>query len=176
MFHTVKNTKINRSTRISLILVLLVPLLAFNLHKEYFSLTKIDYNEKEQALQITMRLFTNDMNLALNKHFNQITELGTKKEIAEADKLLETYLNQTFSIWVNKHKTNYQYIGKEFEKDAMYVYLEIKNITEIKEIEVLARMLQEEFEEQENIVKVNKNDVRKSLILTKQNDKGLLNF
>jgi len=151
-------------------------MLAFNLHKEYFSLTKIDHNEKEQTLQITMRLFANDMDLALSKQFDQAIELGTEKEIADADILLETYLNQKFVIQINQERAVYQFIGKEFEKDAMYVYLEIKNITAIKEIEVSARMLQEEFPEQENIVKVNYKDVRRSLILTKQNDKGLLKF
>jgi len=159
-----------------LLLVTILSTVSFTLHKEYFSLTKIDFNEKDQALQITMRIFTNDIDLALSKQFEKAIELGTTKEIANADKLLEIYLNQKFSVKLNKQMARYTYIGKEFEKDVMYVYLEITDIKEVNEIEIQAAMLIETFAEQENIVKLNINEQRKSLILTQQNDKGLLKF
>lgn len=156
--------------------MLLISLSAFTLHKEYFSLTKIDYNEPEKSLQITMRLFTTDMDLALSKQHNKAVELGSKKEVGNADKLLEIYLNQKFTVHVNKQASTFTFIGKEFEKDVMYVYLEITDVPQIEEIEVRAAMLIEEFAEQENIVKLNIYEQRKSLILTERNDKGLLNF
>jgi hypothetical protein len=159
-----------------LLILVLIPLFAFTLHKEYFSLTKIDYNKKEQTVQITMRLFTDDMELALLNQFKKPTELGTKIEVTDANKLLNIYLNQRFRININSHKTSYNFIGKEFEKDVVYVYLEIPNIKNINQIEIQNGVLTDTFSEQENIVKVNYLDQQKSLILTKQNDRGILKF
>ncbi len=177
MFHRTKSSKIKQlfSGKILLVLILF-SLLAFSLHKEYYSLTKIDYNQKEKAVQISMRLFTNDMELALSKQFEKALELGTKYEIADADKLFVFYLNQNFSISINGKQTPYQFLGKEFEKDAMFVYLEIKNIESIEQISVRNAILTKTFYEQENIVKLHINGRAKSLILTSTNDKGMLNF
>ncbi|HIP49690.1 MAG TPA: hypothetical protein EYG92_12100 [Lutibacter sp.] len=176
IFHRIKSKKIKAFGWNKLLLLLLLPLLSFSLHKEYYSLTKIDYNQKEETVQITMKLFTNDMELVLNKHFNKVLELDTQIEIAEADHLLETYLKQKFTIAIDDVQLNYSFIGKEFEKDALFVYLEIKKIKQIHQIEIQAAMLIEEFPEQENIIKVNINEQRKSLFLTNRNDKALLKF
>jgi hypothetical protein len=173
MLHTIKSNKLKR---IFLLAILVIPLLAFSLHKEYYSLTRIDYNKKEKALQITMRLFTNDMEFALNKQYEKPLELGTDIEIKDADKLLNIYLNQKFSIRVNDKPTTYNFIGKEFEKDVMYIYLEVINIDTIHQIDIHNSVLTESFKEQENIIKIAIDDQQKSLILTKENDKGLLKF
>lgn len=157
-------------------MLLLLPLLSFSLHKEYYSLTKIEYNKKEGSLQITMKLFTDDMELVLNKHYDKVLEIGTRFEKENSDKYIESYLKQNFDIVIDGVLLDYHYLGKEFEKDALFVYLEIKDIKTIHQIEIRAAQLIEEFPEQENIIKVNINKQRKSLFLTKRNDKALLNF
>jgi len=162
--------------RIPTMFLVLFSLLAFNLHKEYYSLTEINHNKTEKAVQITMRLFTNDIDLALKKHFEKTFELGTDNELAETDEFLKLYLNEKFRLSINNEITPYQFLGKEFEKDALYVFMEINDIDNIKNITVENSILTEVFVEQENIIKLTINDINKSLILTKENDKGMLNF
>lgn len=157
-------------------MILLFALTANTWHKEYYSLTEINYNKNDKALQMSMRLFTNDIDLALKKHFNKPTEIGTENEISDADKLLTLYLNQKFIIEVNNQIATYNFVGKEFEKDVTYVYLEILDIKKVKNISVQNSVLTEIFNEQENIVKLHINDTNKSLILSKENDKGMLKF
>jgi len=154
----------------------LIPFLSFSLHKEYYSLTKMTFNQKEKTVQITMKLFTNDMELALSKHYKRELELGTNIEIEDAEHLLDLYLKQTFNIAINGTQNNIHFLGKEFEKEAMFVYLEINNIKEIHQIEIQASMLIEEFIEQENIIKIDVNKQKRSLFLTNENDKALLKF
>lgn len=177
MLHKFKIIKIKQGfAKNFLLIVFFLPLFAFTLHKEYYSLTKIDYNQKENSVQITMRLFTNDIELALNKQHQKTLEIGTSIESSETDALLLSYLNQKFRIAINGKDAPYQYLGKEFEKNEMFVYLEIPNIESIVTIEVFASMLIEEFSEQENIVKLHINKQNKSLILTRRNNKALLKF
>lgn len=157
-------------------IAVLFSLTAFQLHEEHYSLTEINYNTKENALQISMHLFTNDIDLALKKHYDKSIELGTEEEAEDADRFLRMYLNQKFVLNVNDIPILYDYLGKEFEKDVMYVYLEVADIDSISNITVQNSVLTELFYEQENIIKIFINDLNKSLILTKENDKGMLKF
>ncbi len=172
-----KSTKIKRFiSKPRVLIFLLIPLLAFMLHKEYYSLTNIVFNPQEKSVQVTIRLFTDDMEFALKNQFEKAIELGTDREIKEADHLLELYLNQRFTIAINANKTPFAFIGKEFEKDVMYVYLEIPNISDIQQIEVRNAILIDSFSEQENIVKINYLTTRRSMILTQQHEKELIKF
>lgn len=123
-----------------------------------------------------MKLFVDDIDLALKKRFQKVIELGTEVEVLDADKLLELYLKENFTIAVNGVNKPIIFLGKEFEKNAMYVYLEVKNIDEIQNVSIRAAMLMDVFLEQENIVKMNVSGQNKSFISTYGNDKTLLKF
>jgi hypothetical protein len=173
-----KNNKIYQTfTTQILLLFVLLSLLSFSPHKEYYSLTKIDYNEKEKALQITIQVFIYDMELGLNKQYDSKLELGTKREIINSKQIIKNYLIKNFEISIDKNlMSEYDLLGKEYDKDMMYLYLEINNIEEINTVSIRNSVLMETFIEQENIVRLNINKQHKSLILTSENDKGMLKF
>ena len=155
---------------------MILPLLAFTLHKYYISLTKIDYIKEKKAVQITMRFFIDDVENTINSRFNNSFELATKNELSDSDKFLALYINQKFKVTINDQVKSYEYLGKEYENDVVYFYLEITNVENIKSIEVQNRMLFEEFEEQQNFIKLNINNQHKTFILIRNNDKDLLKF
>lgn len=158
------------------ILIIIIPLLAFTTHKYYISLTKIDYIKEEKTVQITMRFFIDDIENTLQNRFNMPLELATKQENKKANFYLEKYIDQKFKITINDENKKLIYLGKEYENDVVYFYLEINDIESITKIEVQNNMLFEEFEEQENYVKLNINNKKKTFILIKANDKEMLNF
>ncbi len=157
-------------------IIFIVPLVAFTLHKEYYSLTKIAHNPKEKTIEISMRLFTDDMELALSKNYKKPIELGTKREIADADKLLNLYINQRFSITIDKKNMPYHFIGKEFEKDLMYLYFEITEVADFTQLSVQNSILTTKFVEQENIIKINAYKQYKTMLLTNKNNKEVVFF
>lgn len=156
--------------------MLIIPLVAFTLHKEYYSLTKIVHNPKEKSLEITMRLFTDDVELVLSKQYKKALELGTKLEVSDADQLLEIYINQRFKIATNKADLSYKFIGKEFEKDLMYLYFEVTDVKDFTQLSVQNTILTEYFITQENITKIKAYDQHKTMLLTKQNSKEVVFF
>ena len=166
MFHRIKS---NTNNRINAMLVLVVLFIGFSftLHKEFYSISNIKYNEQDRTLQITMMLFTNDVELELNNHYETIMELGTKREIENADTLLISYIKRYFKIDVNKNPKIYKYIGKEFEKDVVFLYLEVTDVENIKEIKVESSILTASFPEQVNHIKVKVNQTNKSMRLTR---------
>jgi len=157
-------------------LLLIIPLLSFSIHKYYLSLTKIDYVEESNSLQITMRIFIDDLENTLNKINHKSFDLDTKTELEDTNIYIEKYLLKQFEVNINGLSKNYVYLGKKYENDVVYLFAEIINITAINSIEIRNRILMDAFSEQQNIIKLNINNKKKSFILTSKDDKDLLKF
>ena len=158
------------------LLIMTIPLFAFGLHKYYISLTKIDFIEKEKSVQITMRFFIDDIEKTLESRYELELELATEKENEKSDMYLEKYISSKFEVIINQNITTYKYLGKEYENDIVFFYMEINDIEVINQISVQNRMLFEDFPDQQNFVKTNINNSKKTFILRKENDKEMLNF
>lgn len=159
-----------------IILLLVIPLLAFSAHKYYISLTKIDFIETKKTVQITMRFFIDDIENTLQSRYNTNLELATKDENKKANFFIEKYISQRFKITINEEEKTHKYLGKEYDNDVVFFYLEINDIDKIDIIKVQNNMLMESFEEQENYIKLNINNIKKTFILIKANDKEMLKF
>ncbi|MEN8186610.1 MAG: DUF6702 family protein [Bacteroidota bacterium] len=159
-----------------LLILLIVPFFSFIAHKYYISMTKINYVKEEKALQITMRFFTDDVEKTLNNRFKKEFELDTKSEHTETDKFINLYIHQKLQIKINESKIDYTFLGKEYDNDVVYFYLESTDIDNIKSIEIKNRMLFEEFKEQQNFIKTNINDQKHTFILMINNDKEMLKY
>ena len=159
-----------------LVLLILLPTLAFTTHKYYVSSTKIEYKKEARSLQITMRIFIDDLQETINTTYRKNLELALPNEPKEIDSLINNYVSKKFEIRINDEQKKYSYLGKEYNQDEIYIYLEIENVEFIKAIEIKNSMLMELFPEQQNIVKLYINEAKKTFLLTKQKDKDLLNF
>lgn len=155
---------------------LTLSMMSFGVHKHYISLTKIDFIKEKETVQVTMKFFIDDIEKALENRHGEKLELTTKDEHPSTDQFLERYIHQKFKVWINEEAKNFTFIGKEYEDDEVFMYLEFENIPNIERIEVENTMLFEAFEEQQNYLKLNVNDIRKTFILLKANPKDGLNF
>jgi hypothetical protein len=158
------------------LILLVIPLMAFTMHKYYISLTQINYNPTEKSLHITMRLFIDDLEKSLEANFNEKFNLDTPNENKKTSKYIAYYLNSNFEIKVNDKKLNIKFLGKEYEDNVVYFYIEIDSVPVIKSIAVQNTMLMNTFETQQNIIKLNMNNQKKTMILNHVNDKDLLKF
>lgn len=157
--------------------VVSVPLSSFKtVHKFYVSVTQVDYNTKQQSLQIVSRIFINDIEELLKERYDASTNLDMGEESPGVDKNLTTYLNQKLQFVVNGEEVSFTFLGKEYEDDLIICYLEIENITSLDTIKITNQVLMDLFEEQQNIVHVKKGNQRKSLILEKEKGIGMLKF
>ena len=149
---------------------------SFVAHKFYVSVTQIDYNEEEQSLQIISRIFIDDIEEVLKKRYEVSISLDPNEETTNVDQYIEKYLKQKLEFVVNNQEVSFVFLGKEYEDDFVICYLEINNISSLQTIEISNQTLMDLFEEQQNIVHVKKKNQRKSLILEKDNDLGMLKF
>lgn len=158
------------------VILLIIPLLSFSAHKYYLSLTEINYVPKEKSLQIIMNVFMDDIELALNEQYNIDLQLTTKKELKNNNEYFKKYLYNHFNIKVNNKKLNYKYIGKEYDGNIVYFYLEVENVTAIKSVTIENKVLIKNFESQQNLIKINIGNSKQSKMLTKEENKNLFKF
>jgi len=121
-------------------------------HAFHTSLTEIQYNTKEKSLEISIRMFTDDLETALTKANNgQKVMLGGKNDNSNA--VLSKYIQQHFAILTpQKQKKFLTVLGKESEGDATWIYVEIPNSQDFKGHILYNNLMQEMFDDQTNLV------------------------
>jgi uncharacterized protein YuzE len=145
-------------------------------HKFYVSITKIEYVKEKNSLQIITKIFTDDIEDVLQQRYDTSISLDTKKETEAADKDLKQYLLQKINIKVNGKAVKLNYLGKEYDTDMLVAYIEVEDVKAIKSIEIENKVLMEMFDEQQNIIHLKTPTTRRSLILDKDEPRGILKF
>ena len=158
------------------LLIFIIPLLAFSAHKYYLSMTEIVYDEKENSFQMIINVFMDDIELALNSDYNIDLQLTTKNELKDSDVYFATYLKDKLKFRIEGKEQPFTYLGKEYEGDLVYFYLEINNVKTPQSLEIENTILCQYFKDQQNIVKLTVGEKKMSKILDKINDKALLKF
>ncbi|MEZ4797352.1 MAG: DUF6702 family protein [Flavobacteriaceae bacterium] len=156
-----------------LLIFIVLPLYSYTaMHKFYVSVTQIDYVKEKESVQVTMRIFVDDFENILRKRYDQNITLQLSEDEPYIDKYIGKYLDDKIDIKINKQSVSFDFLGKEYDHDIMYCYLEINNIKAINHFEITNNLFFEMFEEQQNIVKTQINSKNKSFLLTSQNNKS----
>lgn len=166
----------NNTILIILIAVMPLWLSIAEVHKFYVSVTQIDYVEEQKSVQIISRVFLDDLEDALNERFNESIRISSDESDTTYDTYIEDYFKSKIGITINGKVQKLEFIGKSLDLDMMVVYLEIPAIQSIKTIDIKNTVLIEIFEEQQNIIRTNINNVKKSFILVSQDRNRMLNF
>ena len=146
-------------------------------HPIYLTITDIQYNTKENHLEIAIKIYTDDLNKAVMLQYNNLNpNIGTEKELPQAEDWIAKYVQKSLQIKTNSAQT-LTYLGKEHEGiDALWCYFEIDDIVPFKNISIKNTLLTEIYPSQSNIINVFIAKNKKSLLLTKNNSEGELSF
>ncbi|WP_170233970.1 DUF6702 family protein [Bizionia myxarmorum] len=160
-----------------ILILIVVPLLAFTAaHKYYVSITQVEYVKEKETVQIISRIFIDDFERLIRTRYDETITLSKENESDKVNYYISKYLNEKIGVQINGKPVKLVFIGKEYENDLVYCYLEIKNVTSIKSFEIINQVLFDVFSDQKNIVRTDINGQNKSFMLVKRNDKGMLNF
>lgn len=149
---------------------------SFGVHKFYMAIYQINYVPEKKMLQITSRIFVDDLNKTLEKKYNKKFFLGTNKETVESIDLLKKYLAEKFIIKVNGQSKNINLLSKEMDGDVLVCYSNVRDISKINSIEINNSVLIDCFAEQQNIVHVAAFDTKKSFLFTESSTTQVLNY
>ena len=127
-------------------------------------------------LEVIINVFMDDIEIAVNKEYDVDLRLTTKQELEDVDIYFKKYLLKNLSFLVNDKPVEYSFIGKEYEGDLVYFYIESSVIEDPSALQVNNTILFDYFEQQQNVIKFKNGSKRQSKILSKNNNKALLNF
>ena len=159
-----------------LFVLLILSMSSFAAHKFYVALFQVNYVSEKKMIQITARIFVDDLNNALEKKHNRKVNLGSEMETADDVLLLKKYLNEKFIVKVDGQTKVINFVSKEMEGDVLICYLSIKEIKKIKELDIYNAVLTQNNAEQQNIMHFNVLGVKNTLLFTTSTSKGVLKY
>lgn len=131
-------------------------------HKFHASFARVNYNNQEQSLEITLRLFADDLENILSSRAGRQIRID---KTADAARLTLAYLQDSFELRGRDGRAKkLQWIGMEPEVDTVWIYLEAKAREDIAELSVRNRILFDLFDDQVNVLHVRYNDKAADLI------------
>lgn len=149
----------------------------FYVHPIHVSVTEIEFDEKDKALEIMMRVFIDDLELSLRNSLNQpeLDILDPKNRVT-IDQLVGDYLKKHFKISLDNKLQKTTYLGHERESEAFIFYIEVSNVKKWKTIAIQNDIIIATHNDQSNLVHVTVKDKVKSLRLTKNTPADKLTF
>jgi len=146
-------------------------------HPVHVSVTEIEYNDNAGSLQITSRIFIDDLVQSIaSQHHLESLDLFKPSNKAESDKYLMDYLKLHFNIKLDGKSSNINYIAYEIEEPAVLCYLEIEKVKKFKYIQITNSIIQETYKDQSNIINVTYKGQVKSLRLVSEKPFDILHF
>jgi hypothetical protein len=155
-------------------LLLFLGLTSMSVHRFYVAIYQIDFVPQKKRLEITTRIFMDDLNDAVTKAYKKSTNIGTEKEKPEDITLLKKYLNDNFKLTVNGKPKAYTYLSREVESNVVICYLSVKEVAKVSSLQVDNSILTEVYSEQQNIIQFNNNGKKQNLLLSSSITKGML--
>ncbi|MXN92811.1 hypothetical protein GR160_16410 [Flavobacterium sp. Sd200] len=163
-------------TRNIFLFIALLALTSAGVHKFYVAVFQIEYAPAKKQLQITSRVFIDDLDAALSKKYGKKLYLCTTKEIPETTEYLKKYFAEKMHLKVNGKAFALTYKMRETEDDVLLCYFTVSAPESIKSLQVDNTFLFEAHSEQQNIIHTQVNGTKKSLLLTVDTPTGTLDF
>jgi hypothetical protein len=131
------------------------PITNNQLHPVHISVTEINYSEKDKALQITSRLFIDDLELSIRaKRKEPELDIMEPKNGMTTKQLVIDYLTAHFKVTLDGKVCKLNFLGVEKEDLSLICYIEIANVKKIKTLEVFNDAIMGTHEDQSNLVHV----------------------
>ena len=147
------------------------------LHPIHVSVSEINYSEKDKSLQITSRIFIDDLELSIRHKRNDLElDIMEPKKGQTTDQLVGEYLKDHFRIKLDGKMQTMKLLGHEAEDAALVCYMEIENVKKFKTIEVFNDVITEVHDDQSNLVHVTYNGPIKSARLMRERPFEIFTF
>jgi len=121
------------------------------LHPFYVSVIEINHNAKEKTAEISIRIFTEDLEATLRKYGNAKVDLLHPANKAAIDKLLNDYILHKLQLNIEGKPVTMHYLGYEQQLESIWTYLEVKDVPTMHKLAVNCSLLYDYQDKQSNI-------------------------
>lgn len=137
-------------------------LMAFSAHPYYMSVTEFEYKPAEKEVQVSCKIFTDDLEGTLKKEYKRKVDILNVASKKENEQLLNGYLQKHLRLQLDGKPVALKMIGFEEEGEAIWIYLVTNNTAAFKSAVVFNDLLYSYREDQLNIIHFKNKAERKS--------------
>ncbi len=146
------------------------------IHPYYVSIFEVSHNRDTKTIQVAIKVFTTDLEQAIQAKSQKEYFLGKPNEHSEADSLITEYINYNFNLKTDGKSLTLNFVGKETELEAIWCYFESQTIEAPHKLEVTSTVFLELFDLQNNIIHTQVGGKKLSAILNKEHTQKTLYF
>jgi hypothetical protein len=134
---------------------LLIRLFVVFFHPFFVSVTEINHNQQEESLEISIRVFTDDLENTLRMFApGKKVDLMNPPANGAMDSLVKSYMLNKIKLEVNGAGKTMQYVGFERVEESIWAYFEIPGVPRLKKLKIKDPILYEYKPEQINMIHV----------------------
>ena len=145
-------------------IIVVFPLISFT-HEYYVSITEVVYVSEKQQLQLTTRVFTDDMEAYFNSQTNENIQLSPDHNPILIDALVERFFQNNFKVFFDNNKLEISYLGRQYQEDQMLIFAEVTELSPPTSYKIQNTILIPFRTKQQNIVRVKNNITQKSFLM-----------
>jgi hypothetical protein len=145
-------------------------------HPFYIAVTEINLNTSDKTLEVSCKMFADDLEQIIEKNNHAQLDISADKDKENFDKFIPVYVRNHLSLSIDGKATRLSYIGFEKEKESVYCYFQVENISSLKKIDISNSLLHDFTADQINIIHVTVNGKRQSTKLDYPNKNVSFSF
>lgn len=134
-------------------------------HPIHVSVCELRLNEKTRAVEVSLKLYIDDLEATLQADGFPDLQIGTEKESDLADKAIANYIARHLRIEADGRGLQPVYHGKEITEDylAVWCYVEFPNLAgDARACRIVNDMLMELYDDQKNIMDIRMSPAHKA--------------
>lgn len=132
-------------------------------HPFFISMTDINFNAKDKELEISVRIFTDDLENTIRKYHSNIKiDILNPADQKQMDSFVNDYIQKHLQFQLNGKPVPLAFVGYEQQKESIWAYFEVKDVTAVTKLSITNSLLQDYNTSQINMMHVQVGDKEKS--------------
>lgn len=131
-------------------------------HPFYVSVIEINHNEKEATAEISIRIFTDDLEKTLQKQSTATIDIIKPANKTYIDQQISQYIGKNLQLRINGKPVKFNYIGYEIIRESVWSYFEVEQVKEINTVDINCTILHDYETSQINLFHVKSKGNQKS--------------
>ncbi|MEP6845734.1 MAG: DUF6702 family protein [Panacibacter sp.] len=131
-------------------------------HPFFVSMTDINYNDHTKSLEISVRIFTDDLENALRKYHTGKIDILHPADKDQMNAYVNEYIQQHLQLKINDKTAELSFVGYEEQSESIWSYLEVKNIDKVNNVNIVNSLLHDYNTNQINMMHIKVKDNEQS--------------
>ncbi|HRI21867.1 MAG TPA: hypothetical protein PLA68_12980 [Panacibacter sp.] len=132
-------------------------------HPFFVSMTDVNYNAKDKELEISVRIFADDLENTIRKyHPNIKIDILHPTDQKQMDGFVNDYIQKHLQFQLDGKPVQIGFVGYEQQSESIWIYFEVKDVTAVTKLHITNSLLHDYNTSQINMMHVQAGGKEKS--------------